>query len=458
VEARSDALVLFGATGDLARRKLYPALYRLVRRRRLGVPVIGFASSEWDTEQLRVYARESIAEFEPSVDSAAVDALAASLRYVRGDYRDPATYDVLRGELGASQRPLFYLAIPPSLFAPVVESLAKSGCVRDARVVVEKPFGRDLASAQALNHTLHAAFDESSIYRIDHFMGKEPVQNLLYFRFANSFVEPLWNRHHVAAIEITMAETLGVEGRGRFYDEVGALRDVVQNHLLQVAALLTMEAPVSTDAETVRDEHAKALRAIRPLTGKSLVRGQYRGYRDEPGVAPDSSVETYAALQLHVDSWRWAGVPIFLRAGKRLAATATEVRVELQKPPVGVFRRGEDGPPNYFRFRLGPDVAIGLGARAKEAGEAMVGRDVELTVCRESKEDMTAYERLLGDALDGDPALFARQDGVEQAWRIVDPVLRKPTPVHPYEPGSWGPAAANAMIAPYGGWDDPVVR
>jgi glucose-6-phosphate 1-dehydrogenase len=458
VDPRSDALVLFGATGDLARRKLYPALYHLVRRGRLGLPVVGFASSAWDTERLRAYARESVAEFVPAPDAEAVGALASSLRYVRGDYRDPATFDALRAQLGPAERPLFYLAIPPSLFEAVVSSLARSGCVREGRVVVEKPFGRDLASAKALNRTLHAAFDESAIYRIDHFMGKEPVQNLLYFRFANSFVEPLWNRHHVASIEITMAETLGVEGRGRFYDEVGALRDVVQNHLLQVVALLTMEAPVSPDAESVRDENAKALRAIRPLTGRSLVRGQYRGYRAEPGVASDSAVETYAALQLHVDSWRWAGVPVFLRAGKRMARAATEVRVELQRPPLGVFRRDDGGSPNYFRFRLGPDVAIALGARAKAAGEAMAGRDVELSVCHQGSEEMTAYERLLGDALEGDAALFARQDGVEAAWRVVDPVLRKPTPVHLYEPGSWGPAAAQALTAPYGGWDDPVVR
>lgn len=458
MEARSDALVLFGATGDLARRKLYRALYRLARRGRLGVPVVGFASSPWDTERLRAYARDSIAETEPGADPETVQRLIASLEYVRGDYREPASYEGLRGALGEAERPLFYLAIPPSLFAAVVESLAKSSCQRDGRVVVEKPFGRDLASAQELNRTLHAHFPESRIFRIDHFMGKEPVQNLLYFRFANSFVEPLWNRHHVAAIEITMAETFGVEGRGRFYEEVGALRDVVQNHLLQVVALLTMQPPLSTQPEAVRDEKVKALRAIRPLTGRTLVRGQYRGYREEPGVAPESIVETYAAMQLHSDSWRWAGVPIFIRAGKRLTATATEVRVELQRPPVGVFPRDSAGRENYFRFRLGPDVVIALGARAKAAGEEMVGHEVELAVCRSSAEEMTAYERLLGDALEGDPALFAREDGVEASWRVVDPVLRKPTEVHLYEPGSWGPQAADAMIAPYGGWDAPKVR
>lgn len=458
MDPRSDALVLFGATGDLARRKLFPALYRLARRGRLGVPVVGFASSPWDTERLRAYARESLAEFERNADPAAVEALLASLRYVRAEYRDPATYRLLCDALGGATRPLFYLAIPPSLFAEVVSSLAKSGCARDGRVVVEKPFGRDLASARELNRVLHTVFDEGRIYRIDHFMGKEAVQNLLYFRFANSFVEPLWNRHHVAAIEITMAETLGMEGRGRFYEEVGALRDVVQNHLLQVVALLTMEPPVAPDAESVRDENAKALRAIRPLTGRSLVRGQYAGYREEPGVAESSLVETYAAMQLHIDSWRWAGVPIFVRAGKRLAVTATEVRVELQRPPLGVLHRGDElGRPNYFRFRLGPDVVIALGARAKAPGEEMRGRQVELSVCQHSPDEMTAYERLLGDALEGDAALFGRQDGVEAAWRVVDPVLRKPTRIHPYAPGSWGPEAARAMIAPYGGWDDPVV-
>jgi glucose-6-phosphate 1-dehydrogenase len=457
VDPRSDVLVLFGATGDLARRKLYPALYRMVRRGRLDVPVIGFASSDWDTERLRAYAREGVAEFERDVDQAALEKLVAALRYVRGEYKEPASFDALREALGPAKRPLFYLAIPPSLFEPVVHSLDKADCVRDGRVVVEKPFGRDLASAQELNRTLHSVFDESRIYRIDHYMGKEPVQNLLYFRFANSFVEPLWNRHHVAAIEITMAEKFGVEGRGRFYDEVGALRDVVQNHLLQIAALLTVEAPVAPDAEATRDEIAKALRAMRPLEPKHLVRGQYVGYRDEPGVAPDSGVETYAAIRLYVDSWRWAGVPIFVRAGKHLAATATEVRVELQRPPIGVFRLRDDGRENYFRFRLGPDVAIALGARAKQAGDEMVGEDLELAVTHHSPDAMTAYERLLGDALDGDAALFARQDAVEAAWRIVDPVLREMTPVYPYERGSWGPKEADEMIASYGGWDAPVV-
>jgi glucose-6-phosphate 1-dehydrogenase len=453
--SRCDALVLFGATGDLAHKKIFPALHDLERRKRLGVPVVGVASSGWSVEDLRKRARESVVAAEPEADPEVLRRLLGRLQYVDGDYRQEDTFEALRKALGAAKRPLHYLAIPPSLFPVVVHGLAASECSRDGRVVVEKPFGRDLASAQDLNHTLHEVFPESRVFRIDHFMGKEAVQNLLYFRFANSFVEPIWNRTWVESIQITLAESFGVEGRGSFYEEVGAIRDVVQNHLLQIVALLTMEPPLSDAPEDVRNEQCKALKAVRPLTGHSLVRGQYRGYLDEGGVAAESQVETYAAMQLHIDSWRWADVPIFVRAGKRLPATATEVRVELRRPPHAVFGRVGADRANYFRFRLGPDVVIGLGAQAKAAGEEMEGEAIELAVLRRTPEEMTAYERLIGDALDGDPGLFGRQDVVEAAWRIIDPVLRAGKPVEVYESGSWGPASADSMVHRFGGWHAP---
>ncbi len=453
VPPSSDALVLFGASGDLAYRKIFPALQALVRSGSLDMPVIGIARSGWTLEQLRERVRSSLLEHGTGGDAAA-GRLLSLLRYVDGDYREAATHQRLRAALGETRHPLHYLAVPPSLFATVVDGIGESGSADGARVVVEKPFGRDLASAQALNQALHRTFAETSVFRIDHYLGKEAVQNLLYFRFANAFLEPVWNRNYVDSIQITMAEEIGVQGRGRFYEEVGALRDVVQNHMLQVLAHLAMEPPVGMDAETLRDEKVKVFRGIRPLASADLVRGQYVGYRAEDGTGADSQVETFAAMRLHIDSWRWAGVPIFIRAGKRLAMTATEVLVRLKRPPQQVF--GEAAAANYFRFRLGPDrVAIAVGASTKRAGTTMAGEPVELQVCNDGGSQMSAYERLIGDALRGDPTLFAREDSVEAAWRIIDPVLNRPLAVHSYRPGSWGPAEADAMVAACGGWHLP---
>jgi glucose-6-phosphate 1-dehydrogenase len=450
----SDALVFFGATGDLAYKKIFPALQAMVKRGHLNVPVIGVAKAGWNLDQFRNRAHDSL-EKHGGVDPAAFEKLSSLLHYVDGDYQNPATFSALRNELKDAQRPAHYLAIPPVLFETVVEQLAKSNCARGARVIIEKPFGHDLASAKELNRVLLGIFNEADIFRIDHYLGKLPVSNMLVFRFANTFAEAFWNRNYIESVQITMAENFGVQGRGAFYDETGAIRDVVQNHLFQLLSNLAMEPSVRLDSESVRDEKVKVLKAIPPIEEKDIVRGQFRGYRDEKGVAKDSQVETFAAVKLEINSWRWKGVPFYLRAGKCLPVTCTEILGRFRKPPTLI--PDSELTANHLRFRISPEVTIAMGMMLLATAEPMTLQAREMVASRSpSAADEDAYERLLGAAMEGDAGLFAREDYVEEAWRIVDPVLKQPTPIYPYAPNTWGPEHAEVLTPP-GGWDNPTV-
>ena len=452
--SHSDAFVFFGATGDLAYKKIFPALQAMLKRGHLNVPVIGVAKAGWNLEQLKARAHDSL-EKHGGVDQAAFEKLSSLLRYVDGDYNDLATFQALGRELSGARCPAHYLAIPPTMFEEVLEQLVNCGCMTGARIIVEKPFGHDLASAQHLNKVLLRNFDETSVFRIDHYLGKRPVHNMVVFRFANAFMEAFWNRNYIESVQITMAEDFGVQGRGAFYDQTGTIRDVIQNHLFQVLCNLAMEAPVRMDSESIRDEKVKVLKAIPALEEKDVVRGQFRGYLDEKGVAPDSKVETFAALKLEVNSWRWQGVPFYIRAGKSLPATCTEVVCRLRKPPTII--PADALTSNYFRFRISPDVAVAMGMTVMAPGEKMAGEPAEMVGSEHpNAEDMDAYERVLGDAMAGDATLFAREDYVEEAWRIVDPLLQKATPVYPYEPHSWGPKEVE-QVTPAGGWQNPTI-
>lgn len=454
-----DAFVLFGATGDLAHKKIFPSLYAMEQRGHLKVPIIGIARDEQKDEALIARARDGIETYgEGTLDESVFNRLADRISYVSGDYSDPKAFDRLREALGDAKSPLHYLAIPPTIFEMVCQALKISGCADNASVVVEKPFGRDLKSARELNKVVHDVFPEENIYRIDHFLGKEPVLNLNYFRFGNVFMEPIWNRNNVKSVQITMAEDFGVQGRGAFYDEAGTIRDVVQNHLMQILAILAMDPPSNRDEETLRDAKVRLFKSIKPLTKHDVVRGQFDGFLDEPGVKSGSRTETYVALRLHIDSWRWADVPFYIRAGKSLPVTSTEVVVEMKQPPQQLFEDCHRDDRNYFRFQFNPNTIIAIGARAKKVGEEMIGEQIEMVAQHEEPDQMTAYERLIGDAMSGEAGLFARVDEVESAWEVVDPILDQSTPVHSYKPGSWGPEEADSLLHPGMKWREPVLE